>query len=113
MHLLCNEVVFGEIPSEGLEAARVVEGGTADEAGHAGHAVDAEQARDQVDARQPRAEVNLGRGIVFCKRNLRNPILEGLFILRLMLRFPPILAGKRNWMCGFHRPSKMRFLRFR
>ena len=30
-----------------------------------------------------------------------------------MLRFTPSLAGKRNLMCGFHRPSKMRFLRFR
>ena len=30
-----------------------------------------------------------------------------------MLRFPPILAGKRNWMRGFHRPSKMIFLIFR
>ena len=29
-----------------------------------------------------------------------------------MLHFPPILAGKRNWMHGFHRPSKMRFLIF-
>ena len=59
MHLLGNEVVFGEIPPEGLEAARVVEGGAADEAGHSGHAVDAEEARDEVDAREPRAEVNL------------------------------------------------------
>ena len=59
LHLLCDEVVFGEIPSEGLEAARVVEGGAADEAGHARHAVDAEQARDEVDARQPRPEVYL------------------------------------------------------
>ena len=46
-----------------------------------------------------------------CKRNLRNSILEGLFIPRLMLRFPPILADKRNWMRSFHWPSKMRFLR--
>ena len=30
-----------------------------------------------------------------------------------MLRFPPILACKCNWMCCFHRPSKMRLLRFR
>ena len=59
LHLLSDEVVFGEIPSEGPEAARVVEGGAADEAGHARHAVDAEQARDQVDARQPRPEVDL------------------------------------------------------
>ena len=51
LHLLGNEVVFGEIPPEGLEAARVVEGGAADEAGHSGHAVDAEEARDEVDAR--------------------------------------------------------------
>ena len=59
LHLLGDEVVLGEIPSEGPEAARVVEGGAADEAGHARHAVDAEQARDQVDARQPRPEVDL------------------------------------------------------
>ena len=39
-------------------------------------------------------------------------ILEGLFIQRLMLRFPPILAGRRNWMHGFHRLSNMRFLIF-
>ena len=51
LHLLCDEVVLGQITSEGLEAARVVEGGPADEAGHSGHAVDAEQARDEVDAR--------------------------------------------------------------
>ena len=36
-----------------------------------------------------------------------------MFIPRLMLRFPPILAGKRNFLRGFHQPSKMRFLRFR
>ena len=30
-----------------------------------------------------------------------------------MLRFPPILLGKRIWNRGFHRPSKIRFLRFR
>ena len=59
LHLLGDEVVLGEIPSEGPEAARVVEGGAADEAGHARHAVDAEQARDQVDARKPRPEVHL------------------------------------------------------
>ena len=29
-----------------------------------------------------------------------------------MLRFPPRLADKRNWMRGIYRPSKMRFLRF-
>ena len=46
------------------------------------------------------------------KRNLRNLILKSLSNPRLMLRFLPILAGKGNWMCGFHRPSKMRFLRF-
>ena len=38
---------------------------------------------------------------------------KGLFIRRLMLCFTPILAGKRYWMHGFHRPSKMRFLRLR
>ena len=43
------------------------------------------------------------------KRHLRNVTLDGLFILRLLLRFPPILAGKR----GYQQPSKMRFLRFR
>ena len=36
-----------------------------------------------------------------------------MFIPRLLLRFPPTLAGKRNWMRGFHRPSKTRFLMFR
>ena len=29
-----------------------------------------------------------------------------------MLRCSPILADRRNWMHGFHRPSKMRFLTF-
>ena len=44
-----------------------------------------------------------------CKLYIRNPVLEVLFILRLMLRSPPILAGKRNrWRC-FHRTSKTRF----
>ena len=47
------------------------------------------------------------------KRNLRNDISEGLFNPRLMLHLPPILAGKCKWMRGFHRPSKMIFLRFR
>ena len=47
------------------------------------------------------------------KWNLRNILLEGLFIPQLMLRFPSILSGKHNWMRGFHRPSKMRFLRLR
>ena len=46
----------------------------------------------------------------------QNLILEGLFIRLfipgLMLHFPPILAGKRNWMRVFQWPSKMRFLRF-
>ena len=46
------------------------------------------------------------------KRNIRNLILEGLFIWYLMLRLPPILAGKRNWMLSFLWPSKMRFLIF-
>ena len=48
-----------------------------------------------------------------CKRNPRNLILEGLFIRRHMLRFPPILACRRNSMHGFHQPSKMIFLIFR
>ena len=48
--------------------------------------------------------------ILETKRNPRNLILEGLFIRRLMLHFPPILARKRNWMQDFHRPSKMSFL---
>ena len=30
-----------------------------------------------------------------------------------MLRCPPILACRRNWIHGFHRPTKMRFLMFR
>ena len=47
------------------------------------------------------------------KRNLKNLILEGLFIQGHLLRFSPFLAGKRNWMCGVLQPSKMRFLRFR
>ena len=38
------------------------------------------------------------------KWNLRNIILEGLFLPRLTLRFPPNLAGKRNWMPSFHQP---------
>ena len=42
------------------------------------------------------------------KQNLRNLILEVLFLLR-----PTILAAKRNWMRGFLRPSIMIFLRFR
>ena len=48
-----------------------------------------------------------------CKRNPRNPILEGLFIRPIMLRFPHILGGRRNGMRGFHRPSRMKFLIFR
>ena len=55
----------------------------------------------------------LGQCWISFKRNLRNLILEGLFINLLMLRFPPILAGRRNRMHGFHRPSKMTFLIFR
>ena len=47
------------------------------------------------------------------QQNPRNLILEGLFIPWLKLRFPPILAGKPNWMRNFHLPSKMRFWRFR
>ena len=43
---------------------------------------------------------------------LRNLILKGLFVSRLMLRFPPILAGKRNWMRGFYQPYTIGFLRF-
>ena len=46
------------------------------------------------------------------KRNPRNLILEGLFVRHLMLSFSPILAGRRNWMHCFHRPSKMRLLIF-
>ena len=46
-------------------------------------------------------------------QNLRNLILAGLFIPRPILLFPPSLAVKRNWLCGVHRPSKMRFLRIR
>ena len=49
---------------------------------------------------------------VVCKLNIRNLVLENLFILRLMLRSPPILAGKRNWARNFHRTSKTRFMRF-
>ena len=44
---------------------------------------------------------------------LRNLILEGLLILRLMLPFPLILAGKHKWMRGEKRPSQMRFVRVR
>ena len=36
-----------------------------------------------------------------------------MFILHILVRFPPIFVGKHNWMQGFHQPSKMRFLRFR
>ena len=50
---------------------------------------------------------------LLCKRNLRNLIVQGLFIRHHMMRFPPILAGKRNWMFGLHRPSKMRLMTFR
>ena len=42
--------------------------------------------------------------------NIRNPVLEGLLIPHIMLHSPPILAGKRNRTCGFHWPSKARFL---
>ena len=56
---------------------------------------------------------NTVEDLVYCKQNPRNLILEGLFIQCLMLRFPPILAGRRNWMNGFHPPSKMRFLIYR
>ena len=45
------------------------------------------------------------------KLNIRNPVSEVLFIPCLMLCSPPILAGKRNWPLGFHRPSKTRLLR--
>ena len=50
---------------------------------------------------------------VYHKQNPIKLILEGLFIQPLMLHFPPILGGRRNWMHGFHRPSKIRFLEFR
>ena len=36
------------------------------------------------------------------KLNMRNPVLEGLFIQRLTLLFPPISAGKRYQTRGFH-----------
>ena len=43
---------------------------------------------------------------------MRNPVLEGLFIPRNMLRSPHILTGKHNSMGDFQGPSKKRFLRF-
>ena len=46
------------------------------------------------------------------KRNLRDLILEDLFIPNLKLCFPSI-SGKLNWVRGFHRPSKMKFLTLR
>ena len=39
----------------------------------------------------------IGDKLVPIDRNLRNLILEGLFIQGLMLRYPPILAGKRGF----------------
>ena len=47
-----------------------------------------------------------------CQLNIRNPVLEGLCVPHLVLHSPPMLAYKRNLMCGFHRPSKTIFLRF-
>ena len=38
------------------------------------------------------------------KRNLKNLILEGLFIPHLMLRLSSILVAKHSWMFGFHGP---------
>ena len=40
------------------------------------------------------------------------PDLEALFIMHLMLRFPPILAGTKSHLDHFHRPSKSRFFKF-
>ena len=36
------------------------------------------------------------------KLNSRNPVLEGLFIPRFILRSPPIVAGKCNLRRDFH-----------
>ena len=47
-----------------------------------------------------------GLQVYYCKWNLKNIILEGLFILRLMLRFHPVLAAKRNWMRVFTDPLR-------
>ena len=41
--------------------------------------------------------MTIGDKLVPIDRNLRNLILEGLFIQGLMLRYPPILAGKRGF----------------
>ena len=46
------------------------------------------------------------------KGNLKKPDLEVLFIPRLMLRFPPILAGTKFHLEHFHRPSKSGFFKF-
>ena len=46
------------------------------------------------------------------KMNIRNLHVEGRFIPRLMLRFPPILAGTKSHIDPFHRPSTWEFLIF-
>ena len=51
------------------------------------------------------------RGLA-CKRNLKKPDLKDLFITRLMLRFPPILAKTKSHLDHFHRPSKTGFFKF-
>ncbi len=56
---MSNEVVFGEIFSEGLEATLALDDVLPHKGGHPGGAVDPDQVCDEVHARVARAEVDL------------------------------------------------------